>query len=88
MGRVQSTVGQVTLDILRKEVEEIEVVIVVGGARGSGSGSISTTGDCGSKNGKICKGFAKGECCSANGYYGSSSDHCAAGCQSSFGVCN
>jgi hypothetical protein len=51
----------------------------------SGSGTITTNGECGSKNGETCKGFAKGECCSASGYCGSSSDHCAAGCQNSFG---
>jgi hypothetical protein len=51
----------------------------------SGFGTITTNGECGSKNGETCKGFAKGECCSASGYCGSSSDHCAAGCQNSFG---
>jgi hypothetical protein len=50
--------------------------------------ALSTDGACGSKNGRICKGFAKGECCSSSGYCGASSGHCGAGCQNAFGVCN
>ena len=58
------------------------------GVCNSGSGAVTTDGACGSKNGRICKGFAKGECCSSSGYCGASSGHCGAGCQNAFGVCN
>lgn len=57
-----------------------------GACTGSGS-DVSTDGSCG-KNGKTCKGSTFGDCCSANGYCGKTSDHCGAGCQSSFGTCS
>ncbi|KAM9874215.1 hypothetical protein VDGL01_11718 [Verticillium dahliae] len=52
----------------------------------AGAGSISTDGACG-KNGKTCKGSTFGDCCSSSGFCGKSTDHCGAGCQSSFGTC-
>ncbi|KAG7102490.1 hypothetical protein HYQ44_018300 [Verticillium longisporum] len=61
----------------------------------TGSDNISTDGSCG-KNGKTCKGSTFGDCCSSggfcdccssSGFCGKSTDHCGAGCQSSFGTC-
>ncbi|KAK4033361.1 lectin-B [Parachaetomium inaequale] len=69
----------------------------------AGAGNMSTDGRCGSgaggdsktcagsgcgKNGKTCKGSASGDCCSAGGFCGKTSDHCGAGCQSGFGTCD
>ncbi|KAL1837393.1 hypothetical protein VTJ49DRAFT_3933 [Mycothermus thermophilus] len=54
----------------------------------SGSGSVSTDGECGSRNGKTCKNSGFGDCCSPSGYCGSTGDHCGAGCQSGFGTCS
>ncbi|KAL2076241.1 hypothetical protein VTL71DRAFT_1184 [Oculimacula yallundae] len=51
------------------------------------SGAISTDGTCGGSGKKVCRGSAFGNCCSASGYCGSSSDHCKIGCQSAFGEC-
>ncbi|KAF7532454.1 hypothetical protein G7054_g7955 [Neopestalotiopsis clavispora] len=53
----------------------------------AGSTAISTDGSCGA-NGKTCTGSTFGTCCSADGYCGTGSDHCDAGCQTSFGTCN
>ncbi|KAK4675335.1 hypothetical protein QC764_0076980 [Podospora pseudoanserina] len=53
-----------------------------------GSGSISTDGECGTRNGKTCTGSGFGNCCSQNGFCGSTTDHCSAGCQSGFGTCS
>ena len=52
--------------------------------------NISTDGTCGSKNGKVCKGSAFGDCCSSSGYCGNTTDHCAvaSGCQPGFGSCD
>ncbi|KAH7117300.1 hypothetical protein EDB81DRAFT_952826 [Dactylonectria macrodidyma] len=58
------------------------------GTCGSGSGTISTDGSCGTKNGKTCKGSNFGDCCSSSGFCGGTSDHCSAGCQSSYGTCS
>jgi peptidoglycan/xylan/chitin deacetylase (PgdA/CDA1 family) len=46
---------------------------------------VSTDGKCGT--GKTCLGSTYGNCCSAYGWCGSTSDHCGTGCQSSFGSC-
>ncbi|OHW99235.1 plant lectins antimicrobial peptide, partial [Colletotrichum incanum] len=57
------------------------------GTCNGGSGAVSTDGACG-KNGRICKGSAYGDCCSASNYCGKTTDHCGAGCQSAFGTCS
>ncbi|KAK1532870.1 uncharacterized protein CCOS01_04853 [Colletotrichum costaricense] len=57
------------------------------GTCNEGASSISTDGNCGSKNGKTCKGSTFGDCCSSNGYCGKSTDHCRNGCQLSYGLC-
>jgi hypothetical protein len=49
---------------------------------------VTSDGRCGSFNGKTCTGATFGNCCSAGGYCGSSTDHCGVGCQSTFGTCN
>ncbi|KAK2000074.1 glycoside hydrolase/deacetylase [Colletotrichum falcatum] len=48
---------------------------------------ISTTGQCGGTDALSCLGSSFGDCCSPYNYCGSSTDHCGAGCQSSFGKC-
>ncbi|KAK1843988.1 agglutinin Isolectin 1 [Colletotrichum chrysophilum] len=53
-----------------------------------GGKSVSQDGTCGGTAGFTCQGSSFGDCCSQWGYCGSSSDHCAAGCQSSFGTCS
>lgn len=53
----------------------------------AGTGNISTDGQCGA-NGKTCTGSGFGDCCSARGWCGGTSDHCGAGCQSGFGTYN
>jgi len=45
---------------------------------------ISTNGRCGSVYGKCPEGL----CCSKYGYCGITTDHCASGCQITFGICN
>ncbi|KAF9696782.1 hypothetical protein EKO04_005746 [Ascochyta lentis] len=50
-------------------------------------GSISPDGFCGGTNKFICKGSTFGDCCSSSGFCGSTTDHCQAGCQASFGAC-
>ena len=47
--------------------------------------SVSTDGKCGSNVGTKCP---SGQCCSKYGYCGTTSDYCAAGCQTGFGNCN
>ncbi|GKT45179.1 chitin deacetylase ARB_04768 [Colletotrichum spaethianum] len=49
--------------------------------------TISNDGNCGTGAGKTCLGSAFGNCCSKNGYCGSTDDYCGAGCQSGFGNC-
>ncbi|KAI9150838.1 Lectin-B [Paramyrothecium foliicola] len=49
--------------------------------------NISTDGRCGN-NGKTCKGSSFGDCCSAQGYCGSTSGFCSAGCQIQYGTCD
>jgi hypothetical protein len=51
------------------------------------TGTVSTDGSCGGADGFICLGSEFGDCCSAYGYCGSSTDFCTAGCQSAFGTC-
>jgi hypothetical protein len=48
---------------------------------------VSPDGSCGGANEYVCPGSGFGDCCSAYGYCGSDSDHCAAGCQGEFGTC-
>ncbi|KAH6665600.1 hypothetical protein B0J14DRAFT_491721, partial [Halenospora varia] len=50
-------------------------------------GSISTTGSCGGSSGLACLGSSFGNCCSVAGFCGSTTGHCNAGCQSTFGNC-
>ncbi|GAW22409.1 hypothetical protein ANO14919_119460 [Xylariales sp. No.14919] len=47
---------------------------------------VSTDGDCGS--GITCQGSTFGNCCSVNGYCGSSIDYCGTGCNAQFGTCS
>lgn len=47
--------------------------------------AVSSNGACG--NGITCQGSAFGDCCSQNGYCGSTAPYCSAGCQSLFGTC-
>ncbi|KAI0879716.1 carbohydrate esterase family 4 protein [Hypoxylon argillaceum] len=47
--------------------------------------TVSTEGNCGS--GVTCQGSKFGNCCSVNGYCGSSIDYCGAGCNPLFGSC-
>ncbi|KAF1968220.1 hypothetical protein BU23DRAFT_515106, partial [Bimuria novae-zelandiae CBS 107.79] len=52
---------------------------------------VSKNARCGSKfGGATCQGSKWGNCCSQNGYCGSSKDHCevAKKCQKAFGTCN
>lgn len=48
---------------------------------------VSTDGSCGSTSGFTCQGSTFGTCCSQYGWCGSSTDHCAVGCQTAFGTC-
>jgi len=42
---------------------------------------LSTDGSCGPKNGgAVCEGTPFGDCCSVNGWCGSTQDHCGSGC--------
>jgi len=50
----------------------------------SGATNISTDGTCGANKGRC----PSGQCCSKYGYCGTTTDHCSAGCQSSFGICS
>lgn len=59
------------------------------GPTGGGSGGLPKTpdGTCGPQAGFTCQGSSSGNCCSQWGWCGSTSDYCAAGCQSGFGTC-
>ncbi|KAK4149754.1 carbohydrate-binding module family 18 protein [Chaetomidium leptoderma] len=46
---------------------------------------VSVDGTCG--QGVTCEGSRFGNCCSAHGYCGGTSDYCGDGCQSGFGTC-
>src|SRR5689334_20553970 len=48
---------------------------------------ISNDGSCGGPQGLTCAGSEFGQCCSRNGWWGDSNDHCQSGCQAPFGVC-
>ncbi|KAF2659252.1 carbohydrate-binding module family 18 protein [Lophiostoma macrostomum CBS 122681] len=52
----------------------------------SSSSSIASTSA--SKKGFTCVGYFNGECCSAYGFCGGSTDYCEAGCQEGFGKCS
>jgi hypothetical protein len=52
-----------------------------------GAGGISTEGSCGGTNKYQCKGSPFGNCCSSSGFCGSTTGHCTAGCQVTFGYC-
>src|SRR4051812_12378299 len=49
--------------------------------------SVSKDGSCGSAAKLTCKDSGFGDCCSRNGWCGSTSEHCGAGCQEGFGRC-
>ncbi|OAG11159.1 FAD-binding domain-containing protein [Paraphaeosphaeria sporulosa] len=48
---------------------------------------VSTDATCGGSKGYTCLGSSFGNCCSANGWCGSTSAYCGTGCQSGFGNC-
>jgi hypothetical protein len=50
--------------------------------------AISFEGTCGGNTGMTCLGSTFGNCCSVNGWCGSTSAYCSAGCQSRFGSCS
>ena len=53
--------------------------------------AISPDATCGLKNnaaGNTCKGSSFGNCCSKNGWCGSTSAYCSTGCQSGYGTCS
>jgi hypothetical protein len=52
-----------------------------------GSAPISTDGRCGGTNKISCLGSTLGDCCSSDGWCGSSELHCEEGCKSQFGIC-
>ncbi|TLD31633.1 hypothetical protein PspLS_02222 [Pyricularia sp. CBS 133598] len=58
-------------------------------ATSSSGKKISTDAQCGSTkpNNLTCQGSAYGNCCSRNGWCGSTADYCGDGCQSDFGTC-
>ncbi|OJD37641.1 carbohydrate esterase family 4 protein [Diplodia corticola] len=61
-----------------------------GGASSPTSGAnlkVSTDGTCGGTTGFTCTGSTFGDCCSAAGWCGSTSDYCGTGCNSEFGTC-
>ncbi|KAF2006993.1 carbohydrate esterase family 4 protein [Amniculicola lignicola CBS 123094] len=53
----------------------------------TGTQKITTDATCGGTNKYTCKGSAFGNCCSAAGWCGSTTDYCGTGCQASFGTC-
>ena len=48
----------------------------------------SEDGQCGPGTGKTCYGSDYGQCCSEHGWCGGSEEHCAVGCQLSYGFCD
>ncbi|KAK2017732.1 glycoside hydrolase/deacetylase [Colletotrichum eremochloae] len=48
---------------------------------------ISRDATCGATAGKTCQGSTFGNCCSVNGWCGSTSAYCGTGCQSKYGTC-
>ncbi|RDW69504.1 hypothetical protein BP6252_08524 [Coleophoma cylindrospora] len=57
-------------------------------ASDDGGLSVSIDATCGGSTGLTCLGSGYGDCCSQNGWCGSSSDYCNDGCQADFGVCS
>ncbi|KAH3917922.1 hypothetical protein HBI56_178700 [Parastagonospora nodorum] len=53
----------------------------------TGSKKVSTDATCGGTNQFTCAGSSFGNCCSAAGWCGSTTDYCGTGCQSGFGNC-
>ncbi|TKA63406.1 hypothetical protein B0A49_07458, partial [Cryomyces minteri] len=49
---------------------------------------ISSDATCGGTTGLTCFGSTFGNCCSVNGWCGSTVAYCGAGCQAGFGTCN
>ncbi|KAL8905373.1 MAG: hypothetical protein Q9207_002684 [Kuettlingeria erythrocarpa] len=49
--------------------------------------AITPDATCGGANGYTCQGSSFGNCCSVNGWCGSTSAYCGTGCQSNFGSC-
>ncbi|KAF2712461.1 carbohydrate esterase family 4 protein [Pleomassaria siparia CBS 279.74] len=49
--------------------------------------AVSTDATCGGTAGHTCQGSTFGNCCSAAGWCGSTSDYCGTGCQTGFGTC-
>lgn len=43
---------------------------------------------CGRQHGKQCTGEYQGNCCSTNGYCGTTPDYCGKGCQNYYGPCH
>ncbi|KEZ41908.1 hypothetical protein SAPIO_CDS6604 [Scedosporium apiospermum] len=52
-----------------------------------GDSNISSDGSCGGSRGLTCRGSAEGNCCSARGFCGQTTDYCGDGCQAEFGDC-
>ncbi|KAI0149457.1 hypothetical protein BJ166DRAFT_63901 [Pestalotiopsis sp. NC0098] len=50
--------------------------------------TVSYNSQCGVPSKFTCVGSLYGDCCSANGFCGSTEDHCGAGCQSEYGFCD
>ncbi|KAF1842529.1 carbohydrate esterase family 4 protein, partial [Cucurbitaria berberidis CBS 394.84] len=53
----------------------------------SGTKKVTTDATCGGTNQYTCLGGSFGNCCSANGWCGTTADYCGTGCQSAFGNC-
>jgi hypothetical protein len=54
---------------------------------GAAATKVSNDGACGGTTGETCLGSTFGNCCSTNGWCGSTTDYCSTGCQSAFGLC-
>ncbi|KAK6209024.1 hypothetical protein LQW54_006624 [Pestalotiopsis sp. IQ-011] len=50
--------------------------------------TVSYNSQCGVPSKFTCVGSLYGDCCSANGFCGSTEDHCGVGCQSEYGFCD
>jgi len=48
---------------------------------------VTTDATCGGTNGFTCQGSTFGNCCSVNGWCGSTAAYCGTGCQPAFGTC-
>ncbi|GJC94983.1 chitin recognition protein [Colletotrichum higginsianum] len=49
--------------------------------------AVSLDGSCGATGAKTCQGSVFGNCCSKNGWCGSTAAYCGTGCQSKYGTC-